>query len=101
MLIVYTEIRGKSWNVMIVSMISRIDELAEEAADPTEAGRKMRQVYFSHCKLTYRQLTIDLLRKLIERGVGTHEVEKLAQKVIKGESRRSPKIPSGEQGTPN
>ena len=86
---------------MIVSMTSRIDELAEEAADPTEAGRKMRQVYFSHCKLTYRQLTIDLLRKLIERGMGTHEVEKLAQKVIKGESRRSPKIPSGEQGTPN
>ena len=77
---------------MIVSMISRIDELAEEAADPIEVGRKMRQVYFTHCKLTNRQLTIDLLRKLIERGVGTHEVEKLAQKVIKRESRRSPEI---------
>ena len=73
-------------------MTSRIDELAEEAADPIEAGRKMRQVYFSHCKLTNRQLTIDLLRKLIERGVGTHEVEILAQKLIKREPRRSPEI---------
>ena len=48
---------------MIVSMTSRIDELAEEAADPIEAGRKMRQVYFTHRKLTNRQLTVDLLKQ--------------------------------------
>ena len=35
---------------------------------------------------------MDLLRKLFERGVGTHEVEQLAGRVIKGESRRNPEI---------
>ena len=52
----------------------------------------MRQVYFTQIKLTKRQLTVDLLRKLFEREVGTHEVEQLAQKVIKEESRRNPEI---------
>ena len=60
---------------MIVSVTSRIDNLAREAADPHEAGWKMRQVYFTQIKLTKRQLTVDLLRKLLERGIGTHEVE--------------------------
>ena len=73
-------------------MTSRIEYLAREAADPFEAGKRMRQVYFSNCKLTNRQLTVDLLKKLYERGVGTHEVESVARKVIKGEPRRNPKI---------
>ena len=77
---------------MIVSMTFKIDRLAQEAADPFEAGQKMRQVYFTQVKLTNRQLTVDLLRKLFERGVGTHEVEQLAGRVIKGESRRNPEI---------
>ena len=72
---------------MIISMISRIEELAEEAADPFEAGKRMRQVYFTNCKLTNRQLTVDLLKKLFERGVGTHDVESIALKVIKGEQK--------------
>ena len=73
-------------------MTMEIERLAREAADPVEAGRKMRQVYFTQVKLTNRQLAVDLLRKLFERGVGTHEVEQLAGKVIKGESRRNPDI---------
>ena len=73
-------------------MTSRIEYLAREAADPYEAGKRMRQVYFTNCKLTNRQLTVDLLKKLYERGVGTHEVESVARKVIKGEPRRNPKI---------
>ena len=77
---------------MIVSMTMEIERLGREAADPVEAGRKMRQVYFTQVKLTNRQLTVDLLRKLYEREIGTHEVEQLAKKVIKGESRRNPKI---------
>ena len=77
---------------MIVSVTSRIDNLAREAADPHEAGWKMRQVYFTQIKLTKRQLTVDLLRKLLERGIGTHEVEQLAQRVIKGEPRRNSEI---------
>ena len=56
---------------MIVSMTSRIDELAEEAADPHEAGKRMRQVYFTNCKLTNRQLTVDLLKKLYQRTEGS------------------------------
>ena len=64
-------------------MTSRIEYLAREAADPIEAGKKMRQVYFTNCKLTNRQLTVDLLKKLLERGVGTHDVESIALKVIK------------------
>ena len=31
---------------MIVSMTSRINQLAGETADPEEAGKKMRQVYY-------------------------------------------------------
>ena len=77
---------------MIVGMTSRINQLAGEAADPEEAGKKMRQVYFTNCKLTNRQLTVDLLRKLFERGVGTHDVESIAKKIIKGEPRRNPNI---------
>ena len=77
---------------MIVRMTTEIERLAREAADPVEAGQKMRQVYFTQVKLTNRQLTVDLLRKLYEREIGTHEVEQLAKKVIKGESRRNPKI---------
>ena len=77
---------------MIVGMTSRINQLAREAADPEEAGKKMRQVYFTNCKLTNRQLTVDLLRKLFERGVGTHDVESIAKKIIKGEPRRNPKL---------
>ena len=77
---------------MIVGMTSRINQLAREAADPEEAGKKMRQVYFTNCKLTNRQLTVDLLRKLFERGVGTHDVESIAKKIIKGEPRRNPNI---------
>ena len=69
-----------------------IDRLAREAADPVEAGQKMRQVYFTQVKLTNRQLTVDLLRKFYDREIGTHEVAQLAKKVIKGESRRNPKI---------
>ena len=72
--------QGKQNIKMIVSMTSRIDELAEEAADPFEAGKRMRQVYFTNCKLTNRQLTVDLLKKLYERGVGTHDVESIALK---------------------
>ena len=68
-----------------------IERLAREAADPVEAGQKMRQVYFTQVKLTNRQLTVDLLRKLYEREIGTHKVEQLAKKVIKGESRRNTK----------
>ena len=56
---------------MIISMISRIEELAEEAADPFEAGKRMRQVYFTNCKLTNRQLTVDLLKKLYQRTEGS------------------------------
>ena len=73
-------------------MTSKIQELAEEASDPEEAGRKMRQLYFTNCKLTNRQLTVDLLKKLLERGVGTHDVENLSLKLIKGEPRRNPEI---------
>ena len=69
-----------------------IDELAGEAADPTEAGRKMRRCFYTLEKITKRQLTVDCLRKLVMRKVGTHEVEGLAKKVIKGEERRNPKI---------
>ena len=69
-----------------------IDELAGEAADPTEAGRKMRRCFYTLGKITKRQLTVDCLRKLVVRKVGTHEVEGLARKVIKGEERRNPKI---------
>ena len=72
---------------MFVSMTSRIEYLAREAADPFEAGKRMRQVYFSNCKLTNRQLTVDLLKKLYERGVGTH-AEKLS-KVSRDEIQRS------------
>ena len=68
---------------MIVSMTSRINQLAEEAADPQEAGKKMRQVYFTNCKLTNRQLTVDLLRELLERGVGTRVVESESREVGK------------------
>ena len=64
---------------MFVSMTSRIEYLAREAADPIEAGKRIRQVYFTNCKLTNRQLTVDLLKKLYERGVGTHEVASIAQ----------------------
>ena len=88
--------KGEVWEkkivTMIVSMTSKIQELAEEASDPEEAGRKMRQLYFTNCKLTNRQLTVDLLKKLLERGVGTHDVEKLSLKLIKGEPRRNPEI---------
>ena len=38
-----------------------IDELAEEAADPTEAGRKMRRCFYTLGKITKRQLTVDCL----------------------------------------
>ena len=38
----------------IVSMTFWIDELAEEAADPVGAGRKMRQCHYTLGKLTYR-----------------------------------------------
>ena len=78
--------------IMVVSMTSRIEELAGEASDPYEAGQKMRQLYFTNCKLTKRQLTVDILKKLLERGVGTHDVESIARKVIKGEPRRNPEI---------
>ena len=69
------EVWEKKIATMIVSMTSKIQELAEEASDPEEAGRKMRQLYFTNCKLTNRQLTVDFLKKLLERGVGTHDVE--------------------------
>ena len=52
----------------------------------------MRQVYSAQIKLTNRQLTVDFLKKILERKVGTHEVEALAQKVVKGEDRRNPEI---------
>ena len=71
-------------------MTSRIDELADEAADPFEAGKRMRQVYFTNCKLTNRQLTVDLLKKLFERGVGTHDVESIALKVRAASGTTSP-----------
>ena len=71
-------------------MTTTIDNLAMEAADPLVAGEKMRQLYLTHCKLTNRQLTVDLLMKLMEFKVGTHEVEKIALSLIKGEVRRNP-----------
>ena len=72
--------------------INRINQLATEAADPIVAGEKMRQVYFVQIKLTNRQLTVDFLRKMLERKVGTHEVESLAQRVIKWDGRRNPEV---------
>lgn len=48
-----------------------IDNLADEAADPIEAGRKMRQCYYTLEKLTKRQLTQGTnLYLLPVRGVG-------------------------------
>ena len=67
--------------------INRINQLATEAADPFVAGEKMRQVYFAQIKLTNRQLTVDLLKKLFERGVGTHEVESIDQRSAKTKSK--------------
>ena len=61
-----------------------IDNLADEAADPTEAGRKMRQINFTLRKLTKRQLTVDCLRKLRMRKVGTNEVETMSSSMIRG-----------------
>ena len=52
----------------------------------------MRQCYYTLEKLTKRQLTVDCLRKLRVRKVGTNEVEGMAMKIIKGEGRRNPKI---------
>ena len=72
--------------------INRINQLATEAADPIVAGEKMRQVFFAQIKLTNRQLTVDFLRKMLERKVGTHEVESLAQRVIKWDGRRNPEV---------
>ena len=69
-----------------------IDNLADQAADPTEAGRKMRQCYYTLEKLTKRQLTVDCLKKLRVRRVGTNEVEKMSKRMIRGEVRRNPKI---------
>ena len=66
-----------------------IEELAREAADPVVAGRKMREVFYCLGKLVNRQLTADCLRKLIERRVGTHEVEKSARLTIKEDRRRN------------
>ena len=66
-----------------------IEELASEAAEPITAGRKMRAVFFCLGKLVNRQLTTNLLRKLIERRVGTHEVEKSARLTIKDNLRRN------------
>ena len=68
-----------------------IDNLAQEAADPIEAGRMMRQCFFSLGKLTKRQLTVDFLRRLFVRKVGTNEVERMAKGIIRGEERRNPK----------
>ena len=70
----------------------RIEELAQEAADPEEAGRKMRQTYFCLVKLRNRQMTVDLFRKLVERKVGTNEVEQIAMKLVKGETKRNPNL---------
>ena len=56
-----------------------IENLAQEAADPIVAGRKMRQYYYTLEKLTKRQLTVDFLRKLCVRKMGTHEVKKMAR----------------------
>ena len=61
-----------------------IDNLADQAADPTEAGRKMRQCYYTLEKLTKRQLTVDCLKKLRVRRVGTNEVEKMSKRMIRG-----------------
>ena len=70
-----------------------MEDLAVNAAEPTEAGEKMRHNYYALIKLTNRQLTVDILRKLCERKVGVREVESMARKVIKGEEhRRNPKI---------
>ena len=76
-------------NHIAFNMALWIDDLAREAADPSEAGRKMRQCFYTLGKLTNRQLTVDLLRKLCERRVGTHEVESTARRVIKGQVRRN------------
>ena len=75
-----------------MTTIIKINQLATKAADPIVAGEKMRQVYSAQIKLTNRQLTVDFLKKILERKVGTHEVEALAQKVVKGEDRRNPEI---------
>ena len=75
-----------------MTTINKINQLATEAADPIVAGEKMRQVFFAQIKLTNRQLTVDFLRKMLERRVGTHEVESLAQRVIKWDGRRNPEV---------
>ena len=77
---------------MNINMATTIDNLAREAADPLAAGRMMRQLYLTHCKLTNRQLTVDLLSKMVQFKVGTHEVEKMSLSLIKGEERRNPEI---------
>ena len=73
----------------VVKMTFWIEELANEAADPVVAGKKMREVFYCLGKLVNRQLTVDCLRKLIERKVGTHEVEKSARLTIKNDRRRN------------
>jgi len=86
------KVREKEIDTESIMVTLKIAELAMEAADPELAGRKMRQVFFSLDKLTNRQLTVDSLEKMKERKVGTHEIERLAMQMIKGETRRNPEI---------
>ena len=74
---------------MLRQTFAYIRELAQECYDPNRASQAMHDLLCSNMKLSRRTLTTNLLIKLKQLGIGTHDVEKYAMGVSKQNVRKT------------
>ena len=65
------------------SAAAHIKVLSMMAADPIKAARAMLDTGKKHMKLTKKQISLNTLERLMKKQLGTEDVERMAEKVVK------------------
>ena len=62
--------------------------LARQCADPTKAAKAMLNSGEKHVRLTKKQITFNTLDRLVNKGLGTEDVEQGSTRLIKNRGKR-------------
>ena len=73
---------------MSAQAFAHIHQISFELLNPAQGSRAMHDLLVDNLKLAKRNLTKDLLSRLMFLGVGTNEVENYAQRVSRQNVRR-------------
>ena len=70
------------------SAAAHLQVLSGMTADPTKVARAMLDTGEKHMKLTRRQISLNTLERLMKKHLGTEDVERMLEKVVKQQGKK-------------